>query len=211
MHRSIAYNNAAVYLTEMGHYSVALDLLVCALQCRRFEASRERVTWAEAVLVQLFQYERLQVDPPYHNSDSATDPCGCCPFLYRAPFEIRETEAIDDCYATAILLFNAGLAHQRTNLACRKAAECYRGSSVLLPRVPNSQCLGLWVSLWNNLGVYCYECGLSESMRVCFDKVEDAIHTQDISTIKLALIEGVQENLEATRDAAVGDKLLKTK
>ena len=190
MNRSIFYNNAAVYLTELGHHNVAFDLFVCALECR-FEPYG-KVEWAEAVLSKLFQYE---AQDPY-NHQSFPDPC--CPFLYRSPFEIRETEYMDECYATAILLFNTGLAHQRLNRGSRKAAEFYQASSQLLLEsiVPDSNCLGLRVSLLNNFGVYCYEAGLNDFMRVCFDEVEDAIEKEDISTIKLSLIEGVQENLE---------------
>ena len=189
MNRSVLYNNAAVYLTELGHHNVAFDLFVCALECR-FEPYG-RVDCAEAVLSKLFQYEALDVC--HHNTTEL-----CCPFLYRSPFEIRETEYMDECYATSILLFNTGLAHQRTHRGSRKAAEFYQASSQLLleSMVPDSQCLGLRVSLLNNFGVYCYEAGLNDFMRVCFDEVEDAIEKEDISTIKLSLIEGVQENLE---------------
>lgn len=221
--RSHAYNNAGAVCLESGREEVALDLFRGALEAKlTYERSQQSnhvetnqrcvtpdcLSTAEDHLTNLPNYlEQPSPDPslegmePMSSSSVPTradsvpiESRGYNPYLYAQPFAIQSNSTSTQL-TSAIIVFNLGLVYQLMSRSAQKAAAFYEISAALLGN--EAECIDttlVRIAMMNNFGVWCYENGEEESLRMCMEELLMVLDSS-AGTMTMEVQEGVRSNI----------------
>jgi hypothetical protein len=223
--RSSAYNNAGVACLESGREEVALDLFRGALEAKlTYERSQlsnhvepnqrcvtpECLSTAEDHLANLPNYLEQQspesspegMEPmsssrlPTTTDSVPIESRGYNPYLYAQPFAFQSSSTSTQL-KSAIIVFNLGLVYQIMSRSAPKAAAFYEISAALLVNEAEfiDTTLLLRIAMMNNFGVWCYENGEGESLRMCMEQLSMLLDCLAAGTLRMEVQDGVRSNI----------------
>jgi hypothetical protein len=123
---------------------------------------------------------------------------GYQPYLCTFPFFVAEDSALS-AVASSVIVYHLGLVHQLMERHSVKTADFYTISAALLAsEVQARATILLRISLLNNFGVWCFENGDGESMRVCMEHLSTALQgeeNEDGCLIESEVIASIRRNI----------------
>jgi hypothetical protein len=123
---------------------------------------------------------------------------GYQPYLCTFPFFVAEDSAFS-AVASSVIVYHLGLVHQLMERHSVKASDFYTISAALLAsEVQTRATILLRISLLNNFGVWCFENGDGESMRVCMEHLSTVLQgeeNEDGCLIEAKIIASLRRNI----------------
>lgn len=120
---------------------------------------------------------------------------GYDPFLCVTPFQLPSSPTPPTELASAVIVFNLGLAHHIRSRTSAKAAAFYElAASLLSSGLDSPTTVLLEVVLLNNFGALCYERADGESVRPCIEYLSSLLLRSGVQ-LPSYLEEGVKKNV----------------
>jgi hypothetical protein len=123
---------------------------------------------------------------------------GYQPYLCTFPFFVAEDSAFS-AVASSVIVYHLGLVHQLMERHSVKASDFYTiSASLLASEVQTRATILLRISLLNNFGVWCFENGDGESMRVCMEHLSTALQgeeNEDSCLIEAEVVANIRRNI----------------
>jgi hypothetical protein len=124
---------------------------------------------------------------------------GYDPFLYKTPMQIPDGSRWAQL-TSSMIVFNLGLVHQMVSRESSAAAVFYEIAVSLLPHMASTSPdeLLLRAALLNNFGVWCFENGDGECMRICMEQLAIAMEEFDRELVALdtTTLQGLRLNVQ---------------